>query len=475
MAGAANMPRPGLWDQVLAFGQYQHATIDGEPVLTVFDASTCTHMLDDFAAHPESGVFSDKQHEIIADLGGDAFDRDKLRTFGDKHALSWADAMCMVVAGQVIRYERHATAPERPPTRAELLQSDGTDRGDGVYVRVSEITPRGADPKDGIASFRYTSPYFVPEKDGWRLLNYTHTNDPRMRGVARALSRETSAPIAMQRVAMTASGPTEKPQMNDAEMMARAGCMESDSPDEKFQKMSAYARKMEEAAEKDKKEKDEAMSRVQKMESDAEEMRRKMEAGAHKEPDGDEGKQAMQAMQRKVDAQAEKIASLLQTIEAEREGNKGAAQAMARFAEFEKAQAKAQAKAKASAAIAMGRVNAAHKGDAEKTEAWLAEKYEKDPAWVEDFLAPEGFHKPSERIAMSRLTQGGAAPGAPDPREGDTLSADDQIDRLIAAETKAAKAAGSDLTFAQAMERVKTKNPALVAAWRTNSGHYAGR
>ena len=259
------------------------------------------------------------------------------------------------------------------------------------------------------------------------------------------------------------------------EIMTRAGCMESDSPDEKCKKMSAYARKMEEESAKDKKDKDEAMSRVQKMESDAEEMRRKMEAGAHKEPDGDEGKQAMQAMSRRISALEEQNASLRQTIETERKVAAAGVQAMERFAAFEAAQKKAEAKTKAETAIAMGRCNEAHKGDVEKTTAWLAEKYEKDPAWVEDFLAPEGFHRPSERIAMARLTQGGAAPGAPDPRDGAAGTPDEQMDRLIAAETKAAKDKGEALSFVQAMERAKTKNPALFDEWRNRGGAFAGR
>lgn len=199
----------GKWDQVLAFGQYQHATIDGEPVLTVFDASTCTAMLDDFAAHPESDIFYDKQHEIVESLGDDAMDRESLKKWGDGHAMAWANALCMVVGGQVVRYEAHPGAPAQPPRPEDLRQSDGADRGDGVYAYRCDVTPRGADPKEGLTSFRYTSPYFVPERDGWRLLNLTATNDPRMRGVALAMNRDG------QRVSMEKQDPSGEGDPND--------------------------------------------------------------------------------------------------------------------------------------------------------------------------------------------------------------------------------------------------------------------
>jgi len=209
MPGAANMPRVGVWDQVLAFGQYQHATIDGEPVLTVFDATTCAAMLDDFAAHPENDIFADRQHEVVEELGDQALDREAMQSYGgglvegDGKAMSWANALAMVVAGKVVRYEAHPGAPSVPPPVEQITRlSDGTDRGDGVYALVADITPRGADPAEGIASFRFTSPYFVPERDGWRLLNYTYTNDPRMRGCARAYDRRRGAAVAMMRVAM---------------------------------------------------------------------------------------------------------------------------------------------------------------------------------------------------------------------------------------------------------------------------------
>lgn len=199
-----------VWDTVCTFGTYQHETINGEPCITVHDASTCKQMLDDFAAHPLNDIFYDKQHEVVDELGPKAVDDEALRAWaGDGHAMAWANALVMILGGQIARYEAHPGAPEQPPSPEEVLrQSDGAMRPDGVYCRRYMVTPRGADPISGIAAFRYTSPFFVPEKDGHRILNLTVTNDPRMRDCALAFQRSSGRAVAMSRikgVAMTSS------------------------------------------------------------------------------------------------------------------------------------------------------------------------------------------------------------------------------------------------------------------------------
>lgn len=520
MAGR-NYTHTGVWDQVLAFGQYQHATIDGEPVLTVFDASKCAAMLDDFAAHPENDIFYDKQHEIVDALGDKAMDRAEMKAWGDGHALAWANALCMVVGGKVVRYEAHPGAPQWPPSIEQIKQSDGTDRGDGVYAYRSEVTLRGADPKDGLLAFRYTSPYFVPEKDGWRLLNLTATNDPRMRGVSLAMER--GRPIVFERMhnKKTGSRPAkvqtlrmERQMEDNKELMARAGCMESDSPAAQIEKMAGYIRKMEDAAAKGEEEKKELMSRVQKMESDFGDLAEKMAGmspeqkqnymihlktgnqhdgkgdgpaySAGKDPSaarkssrmesGDEEKTAMQAMQRRLDAQAAQIDALTSAIKAERtERESLSKQAMERKAREEKAEAAQWA----DAALRNGQWNPMHAGgktenDPSKavamTRDWLEAKY---LAGQKDILLPEGTFKPSEAQVMQRYTQGGSVPGSPDPREGAAPSPDERLDALISAEIRAAKAKGQTLSMQQAMGRVKASNPELHRAWAARPGRLA--
>lgn len=398
--------------------------------MTVFDASKCRAMLDDFAAR-KNDIFVDRRHEVVDATSDATPDQllDRVDAWGqeDGRALAWADALCMVVAGVVVRYVRHASAPETAPTLQDLQRPDGTNAEDGVYARRFRVTPLGADPKEGLLSFRYTSPYFVPREDGWRLLNYTVTNDPRMEGVglgAAPLAMQSSGCVRMgrqqmQRVAMGAASQPEKHMAEmtpeeKAEMMKAAGCMEGDSPDMKHDKMMVYARKMAEDCRT-------AMEAKQKMEADAADMKRKMEADKaaeaskmaadHKEPDGDE-KAAMQAMSRKLEARDEKISMLERTV-ADLQSTVGP---LAKAGEAAKERAAMES---AQSAIAMGRIPADHKGDEAKTVAWLAGKYKEGDAVAEEFLFPEGKFKPSERQAMGRLTVKGAAKGAPQPDQGD--------------------------------------------------------
>ena len=451
-------PTVGVWDTVLIFGEYQHVNLDGRETVDQFDASKCRFMLADFEAR-KSDIFYDRQHaitEVTTDDGRrltldemDAWARGSTGQYGlgdgDGRALAWADALVMVVAGQVVKYARHATAPESPPTIDELRRSDGRMPEDGVYARRAEVTPLGADPKEGLAVFRCTSPYYVRMPDGWRLLNLTVTNDPRMDGCA--LAYERGARVAMQRIVRPARTAMERTKMDpkDSAVMTAAGCAESDSPEEKMAKLTAYARRMEADASQEK----EAAAAARKA----------MEDAAAKPPAVAEGGEDLLA---RIKALEEKEAMLL----AELAESKGA---MKRFAVME-AKTKAQeADEFARSAVAMGRIKGDHKGSVEATVKWLAERHVKNSADAEDLLSAEGTFQLSERVAMSRLTQKGAGIGAPDPSEGAALPADEQVDRLVAAEIKTMQAAGEkgDLTSA-AMSRVSKKHP---EAW----GRYVNR
>jgi 8-oxo-dGTP pyrophosphatase MutT (NUDIX family) len=467
-------PPVGVWDAVCTFGSYQHETVNGTPCVTVHDASTCKVMLDDFAAHPECDIFYDKKHEVVDELGEDTLDRDKMRAWGegDGHALAWANALVMILGGQVVRYEPHPGAPATPPTAEEVLrQSDGTLRPDGVYCRRSQITPRGADPVGGLSVFRYTSPFFVPEKDGNRLLNLTVTNDPRMRDCALAFSRDRR--VAMQRVqcaqnARTAqrSSALEKAPMakkmedqkgaeasEHAAVMAAAGCTEGDSPEVKLEKMAAYARKLEEEAQKaaEARKQDEAR-RVE----EARKAGRQMDAEpfAGKETPAEEAAEHDELLKR-IDLLEEKNAMLAKELEESRG-------AMKRFEAMEDKAKEHEAQAFARTALAMGRIRGDHKGSVEQTENWLADRYRKNPADAEDLLCAEGTFQVSERIAMRRYTQNGTGIGAPMPRAD--VSPADEVDALVAKEIKALQAENQkgDLT-ALAMSRVSKKHP---AAWQ---------
>lgn len=451
-------PAVGVWDTVLIFGEYQHVTVDGKETVDCFDASRCRYTLADFEAR-KNDIFYDRQHAIVdvTKEDGSRLTLDEMDAWargssgqyglgdGDGKALAWADALVMVVAGQVVKYVRRPTAPVNPPTLEELRRSDGSLPADGVYARRAEVTPLGADPKEGLANFRYTSPYYVRMPDGWRLLNLTVTNDPRMDGCA--LAYERGARVAMQRIVRPARTAMERTNMDpkDSAVMTAAGCAESDSPEEKMAKMAAYARKMEADASE---QKDAAAAARKAME----------DAAAVKPAVAAEGGEDLEA---RIKALEEKNAMLLAEL-AEQHG------AMKRFAAME-AKTKAQEAAEfARSAVAMGRIKGDHKGSIEATEKWLAERHVKNPADAEDLLSAEGTFQISERVAMTRLTQKGAGIGAPDPTDAATSPAD-EVDRLVAAEIKSMQAAGEkgDLTSA-AMSRVSKKHP---DAW----GRYVNR
>lgn len=450
----------GVWDTVLEFGTYQHVTVDGEPVETVFDASHVQGMLDDFERHPESDVFYDKKHEVVEAMGDADYDdleqlRKALAAWGDGHAMAWGNALCMVAGGQVVRYVPHPGAPAEPPTMAQLERDLRKRPPDGVYSLRSNITPRGADPKDGISSFRYTSPYFIQQRDGFRLLNLTCTNDPRMRGAALAMER--GRPVAMTR--SPAPKAAKERVMNEVQM--RAGCMESDTPEQREEKMAAYALKLEE-------EKKAAMGDLEVVHKEQEMARQKMEeekkAAEMARQKMEDEKDKVGAMERRVRNLEEKNGALETEL---RSINQQRAKEAQERAEAAKAQRAQDAKEFSAGAVAMGRIKPDHKGDVEKTRAWLEERYIKDPADAEDLLSKEGTFGVSERIAMTRFTERGAGKGAPDPSVGSPASSNiqDRMDAAMRTEMEKAQKEGKPINAAVAMERVKKINPSLHAEY----------
>lgn len=411
---------PPVWDAVCTFGRYQHETIDGEPCITVHDASTCKVMLDDFAAHPQNDIFYDKKHEVVDQLGERAVDDAALREWaGDGHALAWANAMAMIVGGQVARYEPHPGAPQEPPSAQEVLsQSDGTMRPDGVYCRRFAVTPRGADPVNGMAAFRHTSPFFVPEKDGHRLLNLTVTNDPRMRDCALAFSRERRAAVAMSRLdnrmprtssRASETAPQEQKHMDpkEAAVMTAAGISPDDSPEEKLSKMTAYARQMSEMrCAEETREQETAPTAAPAKQDDA--------PFAGKETPGEEAAEH---------AELKALLERVKMLEAALSANKASLQSMEEERrKMEESRKMESAQKFARSALAMGRVYGNHKGTAAKTEEWLAGLHKQDPKVAESVCAPDDTfpRTVTEAQVMTRYTAGGVGIGAPNPAAGPT-------------------------------------------------------
>lgn len=483
---APQAPKVGVWDTVLEFGTYQHATIDGQPTTQVFDAGREQAMLDDFEANPGCDIFYDRFHEVTDEVPGEEGEplsryRDRLLAWakgelqGDGKALAWANALCMVVGGRVARYVPHPGAPETPPTYEKLCQDQGRQVPDGVYCLRSEVTPRGADPLEGLAVTRHTSPYYLSQRDGERLLCLTATNDPRMRGAALARF-ERGRVVVMTRMTAAPAPPGKERRMD--EIMTRAGCMESDTPEQKLEKMSAYARKMETEGAEQKKafegldlQHKDAMGRIAKMEEE--------KKASEKKPEED-GEKA--AMQRQIRSLEEKLGVVLEAQKRDQEQR----QADQKVAMERAAQERDLAAERwASQVLAEGRWDAMHAGGdkAEQepakriamTRAHLAKKYKADPAQAEADLFDAGFFKPSEAAVMQRHTAGGAAPGAPQPPTGDSgqtvaVNVDARMDQALSAEMAAAQKAGAPIDIRVAMSRVRQKNPALVAEYNRAAG-----
>ena len=426
-------------------------------------------------------------------------------------------ALVMVVGGQVTRYEAHPGAPTTPPGLREIEASIHKPVEDGVYCYRSRVTPRGADPKDGLSAFGYTSPYFIQQRDGHRLLNLTATNDPRMRGAA--LAYERGVRIAMTRVEDVAAKSGEEQSMEEnKELMARAGCMESDSPAASIEKMAKYIRKMEdEGKAKDEEAKAAEMKRSQ-MEGEVAEMRRKMEAGenpfAKMDVDpknlaqnaaihlktgnvNDEGgrkkgergkmedaeddkdkKSEMQAMSRRLaalEAQNQALASGLKQERSEREqlAKQAEAQQLV-IMERQKREQSQAASAWADEALSRGRWNPMHAGgaDAEQdpvkriamTRSWLAGRYQRDAQAAEEMLLQPGTFQPDVRLAMTRLTESGAGIGAPDPRGSEGV----HPAAAWAQKIDEAKRDNPRLSFDQAERVAMQRHPAAYAAYQRN-------
>lgn len=184
----------------------------------------------------------------------------------------------------------------------------------------------------------------------------------------------------------------------------------------------------------------------------------------HKEPDGDEGNAAMQAMSRRLSILEEKNEMLRGELSSTKND---LAEAKALVAETTDAKATGWAETQ----IAMGRIRGEHKGDVEKTTAWLAAKYKKDKADAEDLLDKEGTFKPSERIAMARYTHAGAGIDQPIPR-ADELQAvtsakaiDRQMEQAITMQREKLKKAGKESKYDNCLAAVKQENPTLFAQW----------
>lgn len=272
--------------------------------------------------------------------------------------------------------------------------------------------------------------------------------------------------------------PQERPM---EEMYKRAGCMESDSPEDKQKKLAAYMKKMEE-------EREGMMSRLTKMEEDGKKkdvemaaMRQKMDASTTKPEPSEEDKkkeqgkeQAMQRLVLQTLGLPEDVAAAKAKLQSFGKLEETMVTMQREQAELKTAlQAEKDAKADtlkmdagriwAREAILMGRYDAVQQGDEDKTIEFLGSIRAKTPDVAEKMLHKEGTFQPSVAVLMSRVTEGGAPKGAPSR----TPSGD--IDRQWMTEiaTRQAVIMKTDpnleahVAFSRAEEQARKEKPAL--------------
>jgi 2'-5' RNA ligase len=273
--------------------------------------------------------------------------------------------------------------------------------------------------------------------------------------------------------------PQERPM---EEMYKRAGCMESDTPEQKQQKLAAYMKKMEE-------EREGMMSRLSKMEEDGKKkdvemaaLRQKMDAGAAKPEESEEEKKKKedgkeQAMQRLV----------LQTLGLPED----VAAAKAKITSFgkleenmvvmqrEHAEVKAALQAEktlkeqtlkldagrlwAREAIQMGRYDGLQQGSEEATIEFLSSIRAATPEVAEKMLHAEGSFQPSLSVLMTRHTEAGAPRGAPSRTPSGDVDRQWMTEIVTRQNTimKAEPELAAHLAFTRAEEQARKEKPAL--------------
>ena len=120
----------GKWSRVATFGAKSK---DGSEM--VFDATTLGAMVTNAAARGDKiAICQDHLSAYVAQTGQPA------------PALGYFTALAVVAAGRVVR--------------AWNGQPEASGLPDGLYALLGEVTPRGLDPKDGLANYAFLSPMF---------------------------------------------------------------------------------------------------------------------------------------------------------------------------------------------------------------------------------------------------------------------------------------------------------------------------
>lgn len=443
-------PPVGVWDQCLKLGTFRKNGIE-----SVFNEYTVGQMMDNFARQAND-LWMDKGHDVA-------------------EALAYHNALAFVVGGKVVRFVSHSE-DVRPPGPRDLSRSDGRYPPDGLFAHRYQVTPLGADPQKGLASFRYTSPLFSQNgKDetgadiGYVLYNIAATNIPFLDDVTLAYSKGEGS-MADQ----------DKEDKGDSEEMKRcyedAGVDEKDDDKSKMDKLSRYAaslrgkvRKFEDDAKKDESKgseddgkKSEAMEGEaagdqaeakkddDKKDGDKEAMSRVL-AALNLPRDLELAKAKISTMERQLGDGAKRIGELEKFAKSikDREANEGAQQF-------------------ASEALAQGRWDPEHQGDRAKTHDWLVQAYKRSPDEAARMLFPRGRFGIARSSLMESYTRGGEPMGARREARGDMAALSGKGSELAAETMKVMtehQKAGKTISYDQAERIAMRKAPEAAQAY----------
>jgi flagellar basal body rod protein FlgB len=196
----------GKWSRVATFGAKSK---DGAEM--VFDASTLGQMVANSATRGDKiAICQDHLSAYVAQTGQPA------------PALGYFTALAVVAAGKVVK--------------AWNGQPEASGLPDGLYALLGEVTPRGLDPKDGLANYAFLSPMFTMDGStedgrsvGPTLYDVAATNTPFQSGTEIQFHAQTTG----------AARPTGATKMDDTEMARRFGWEPGDDDTVKLKKAMA--------------------------------------------------------------------------------------------------------------------------------------------------------------------------------------------------------------------------------------------
>jgi hypothetical protein len=165
--------RVGVWDRFTTWGE----KVKGDSE-SVFDEDTLGQMVDNWRARGGRLAMCQDHKSAAAPLVS-------------APGLAFYDALAVIHAGSVVRFEKlvesAATPPEPAALRAQVTKFASTENPspepDGLWGYRCEVTPLGEDPKEGLRNYRGISPMFHPHgKDelgndvGYTLFDVAATN-----------------------------------------------------------------------------------------------------------------------------------------------------------------------------------------------------------------------------------------------------------------------------------------------------------